>query len=289
MKYVLHAIAFVASLVMFGGATAAIEVPASLPQTLVVDYAGKLTAEEQVALSEKLHAYHRKTSNVLVVVTIPSLKETGQPTLQDWNMKLADTWKPGSAKKDNGLIMTVLGKSAPYKVRINPGRGLTGVITDAFAKRTIEDTMKPVLNRPDGYYAGINVAIDAVMAKIGNEFTVETPVGAKPKFSAAAIALVVLAALCAFLLGLISIWFSGVVGLVAGALATSVVLASGLGSTILGAIIGLIIGLVLGAFARGFGGEGGGGFGDFGGGISSGGGGAEIDSGGDFDGGGGGD
>lgn len=154
-------------------AQAAIEIPKAMPQELVADYAETLTAEQHTALSQKLREYFVASSNVVVVVTIPSLEAVGQPTLQDWNMTLADTWKPGNAQKSNGVIVTILGTKAPYKVRINPGRGLEGPLTDAFCKRLIEDMMKPVLNKTGGYYDGINVAVDGLVKQIGQEFSPE--------------------------------------------------------------------------------------------------------------------
>jgi uncharacterized membrane protein YgcG len=175
MKKILKALAL-CFLVLVGTsiAQAKISIPDQLPHELVSDYAGMLTVGQKAELNAKLRAYYDKTTNVFVVVTIPSIEETGEATLQDWNMKLADTWKPGSAEKSNGLIMTISGKVPPFKVRINPGRGLTGSLTDAYLKRMIEDTMKPVLNAPTNYYQGINVAVDAMAAQVGDEFTHES-------------------------------------------------------------------------------------------------------------------
>src|SRR3989344_1410837 len=152
---------------------AGIEIPKVLPRELVADYAAQLSPPERNALGQKLHEYYNKTSNVFVIVTIPSLEAVNQPSLQEWNMHLAETWKPGDAKKDNGLILTVLGTRAPYKVRINPGRGLEGALPDAYLKRLIEDRMKPVLNQPGQFSAGISLAVEDMAARVGSEFLPE--------------------------------------------------------------------------------------------------------------------
>lgn len=155
----------VITLLCLGTAQARIEIPNSLPQELIVDYAGTLSAEQRTMLSEKLLGYYAASSNVIVVITIPSLEAVGQPSLQDWNMKIAHMWKPGNAHKDNGVIMTILGTKAPYKVRINPGYGLEGILTDKFLKGLVEDVLKPVLNKPDSYYDGIVVAVDGLASQ----------------------------------------------------------------------------------------------------------------------------
>jgi uncharacterized membrane protein YgcG len=152
--------------------------PFGLPSTVsnrhVYDSANRLSNQEEAVIQKELKAYYKKTSNVILVVTIPSLQGTEFPTLHAWNVHLFDTWKPGSAKKNNGVIITIVGTIAPYKIWITPGRGLEGALPDAIANRIAEDDVDTVLNSPNGYFLGVKLAIERLQQVIGDEFTKDT-------------------------------------------------------------------------------------------------------------------
>ncbi len=252
-------------------AQAKISIPEQLPQELVSDYAGMLTAGQKAELNAKLRAYYDKTTNVFVVVTIPSIEETGEATLQDWNMKLADTWKPGDSEKSNGLIMTISGKASPFKVRINPGRGLTGALTDAYLKRMVEDTMKPVLNAPTNYYNGINVAVDAMATKVGDEFSGKGKATdtASENVDGIGVGFFFVAGAILVIAGIISIIASMSIGALVGWLVGASVSVGALWGIGIGVVAGLILGFIGKALTSGGGYGGSSGGGGWGGGSSS--------------------
>lgn len=124
----------------------------------VVDNAGLLTAAEEAAISADLEALETRTTDQLVLVTLPSLQ--GFP-IEDFGYRLGRHWGIGQAGKDNGVLLIV----APIerKVRIEVGRGLEGVLPDAMAKIIIENAVLPAFRRGD-FQAGIKAGVRDIIA-----------------------------------------------------------------------------------------------------------------------------
>src|ERR1700712_374930 len=67
----------------------------------VVDAAGILKPEERAGLEAKLKSYEDKTSDQVVVATLPSLQGT---TVEDFGNRLFRAWQIGQAKTNNGAL-----------------------------------------------------------------------------------------------------------------------------------------------------------------------------------------
>jgi uncharacterized protein len=113
----------------------------------VVDDANLLTYPEEVAVTADLKALEDKSSDQLVVVTLPSLQGY---TIEEFGYQLGRRWGIGTAKFDNGVILLVAPNER--KVRIEVGRGLEGTLTDALSKIIIENSILPRFR--DGDFAG---------------------------------------------------------------------------------------------------------------------------------------
>ena len=113
----------------------------------VVDDANLLSYPEEVAITADLKALEDKSSDQLVVVTLPSLQGY---TIEDFGYQLGRRWGIGTAKWDNGVILVVAPNER--KVRIEVGRGLEGTLTDALSKIIIENAILPRFR--DGDFAG---------------------------------------------------------------------------------------------------------------------------------------
>lgn len=133
--------------------------PAS--NTLVTDYAGILSPQEQAALERKLVAYDDSTSTQIAVVIEPSLDGDD---LFDYTMRLVEAWGIGRKGKNNGILLYVAFQDR--KVIIQTGYGTEGFLTDAMAKRIIETVIKPAF-RQGRYYEGLDRATD-VMIQLGS-------------------------------------------------------------------------------------------------------------------------
>jgi len=115
----------------------------------VVDGAGLLSPDERQALTAELKALEDKSSDQLVVVTLPSLQGY---TIEDFGYQLGRHWGIGTAKLDNGVLLIVA--PSERKVRIEVGYGLEPILTDALSKLVIENAILPRFRAGD-FPAGI--------------------------------------------------------------------------------------------------------------------------------------
>ncbi|MCJ2035215.1 YgcG family protein [Methylobacterium sp. J-068] len=129
----------------------------------VVDAAGILKPDDRATLEAKLKAYEEKTSDQVVVATVPSLQDR---TVEDYANRLFRAWKIGQAKTNNGALLLV----APHerKVRIEVGYGLEGALTDALSKTIITTAIAPRFKTGD-YAGGINAGIDAMLSILAGD------------------------------------------------------------------------------------------------------------------------
>ena len=145
----------VAWLCLLAIAAPAAELPALTGR--VVDQAGLLDAANRETLTAKLAAFEAKSSDQIVVATIPTLD--GEP-IEDFANRLFRTWGLGQAGEDNGVLLLVA--SNDRKMRIEVGYGLEGTLTDLHSKLIIEDTMVPAFRAGD-FARGIGGAVDDII------------------------------------------------------------------------------------------------------------------------------
>lgn len=130
----------------------------------VVDDADVLPPEVEASLTQKLDALQRDTKRQLVVVTVADAQ--GYP-LSDYGYRLGRAWQVGLGDADNGVILLIApnnpkGQRGP---RIEVGRGLEPIVTDALAGTIIRGDMLPRLN--EGNIAQAMVAgTDALIAQL---------------------------------------------------------------------------------------------------------------------------
>jgi uncharacterized protein len=134
------------------------------PKGYVNDHAGFLSPSIKAQLENVLRTFDEKTSNQIVVATFPSLE--GE-SLEDFSMRLAEAWKAGQAKKDNGVIFLIF--KDDRKMRIEVGYGLEGVLTDALSGQIIREVVAPYFRRGD-YSGGIEAGVSAIMKATQGEF-----------------------------------------------------------------------------------------------------------------------
>src|SRR4249920_3742499 len=113
----------------------------------IVDDADLLSQADRAELDAELKALEDKSSDQLVVVTLPSLQGY---TIEDFGYQLGRRWGIGTEKMDNGVVLIVAPNER--KVRIEVGRGLEGTLTDALSKIIIENGILPRFR--EGDFAG---------------------------------------------------------------------------------------------------------------------------------------
>jgi uncharacterized protein len=130
----------------------------------VVDEAGLLSPREVGALeslSRAAHAQGGGTGVQLQYLVVPSLE--GEP-IESFSVRVAEAWKLGSAKEDNGVLVVVARDDRA--VRIEVGGGIEGGLTDAQAGRIIRDTIVPAF-RAGRYGEGLYQAGQQILAALG--------------------------------------------------------------------------------------------------------------------------
>jgi len=128
------------------------------------DYAGVVDAPAAERLETKLRAFDEQTSSQVVVAVFPELPS---PSLEDFTIRAAQSWRVGRSKLDNGVVLFVFVKDR--KMRLEVGYGLEGALPDAIAKRIVADVVAPRFR--DGDYAGgIQAGVDAIIAATRGEY-----------------------------------------------------------------------------------------------------------------------
>jgi uncharacterized protein len=119
----------------------------------IVDDANLLSAADKAAIEADLAALEAKSSDQLVVVTLPSLQGY---EIEDYGYQLGRQWGIGQKDKNNGVLLIVAPNER--KVRIEVGRGLEPVVTDLMSKIIIENAILPEFRRGD-FAAGIKAGV----------------------------------------------------------------------------------------------------------------------------------
>lgn len=132
-------------------------------QALVTDLTGTLNPSEIAQLDAKLKAFETEKGSQIAVLIVP----TTQPEdIAQYSIRVVDQWKIGRKKQDDGVLILVA--KDDRKMRIEVGRGLEGAIPDLYAKRIVDDELKPRFKQGD-FYGGINAATDKVTRLINGE------------------------------------------------------------------------------------------------------------------------
>lgn len=268
-----------AGVLLAAAALAAAEVAAPPLKARVTDLTGTLTASQLQDLESRLREFERGKGSQVAVLMLP----TTQPeTIEQYSIRLAEAWKIGRAKVDDGAILVIA--KDDRKLRIEVGRGLEGAIPDGIAKRVIAEVITPHFKAND-FYGGVAAGADALMKLIEGEDLPAPQSGLTvngihraidiPTIFALFVALVLMDAIFRRLFG--RVIGAGISGGIVGVIVW--VAAGVLVFSIVGGLIGFVIALINGSNS-GRGGSssggwsgGGGGFGGGGGGFSGGGGG----------------
>ena len=259
------------------------QVPVPALRAPVTDLTSTLTAQQRESLDAKLRAFETRKGSQVAVLIVP----TTQPeTIEQFGIRVADKWKLGRKKIDDGAILIIA--KDDRTLRIEVGYGLEGVLTDAASKRIISEVVVPRLRQGD-FDAGVRDGVDSIMRIVDGE-ALPAPARAGGAGTTDFKEFLPVVLLIAFGLGRALRGFAGrlpaaaVTGAVVAAIAW-VVLGTVIGGMITGVIafvftlVGSVAGLPGVAGQRGWsggggfgsGGGGGGGFGGGGGGFGGGG------------------
>jgi uncharacterized protein len=119
----------------------------------ITDQAGLLTADDYTAIQAELAALEQKSTDQVAVVTLKSLEGYA---IEDYGYQLGRKWGIGQKDKDNGILLIVAPNER--KVRIEVGRGLEPIMTDAMSSLIVQNAILPEFRRGD-FSAGIRAGV----------------------------------------------------------------------------------------------------------------------------------
>jgi uncharacterized protein len=159
----LSLIVFTLALILHATPTLARDVPAL--KARVNDYARMLSSYTEKQLEGILRDLEKTDSTQIVVLTIPSLE--GE-VLEEFSIKVADTWKIGQKGLDNGAILLIA--KDDRQIRIEVGYGLEGSLTDLMSGRIVQNVILPRF-RAGNFDQGVLDGVQAMVGVVRGEFT----------------------------------------------------------------------------------------------------------------------
>jgi uncharacterized protein len=133
----------------------------------VTDTAGMLNANQRAALENVLQEYETRTGSQIGVLLVSS---TAPEAIEQYGIRVADAWKIGRKGIDDGAILIVAkdNPKALRRLRIEAGRGVQGVLTDAQSKRILQDVIAPHFRQND-FYGGLAAGVSAITSLLDQE------------------------------------------------------------------------------------------------------------------------
>jgi len=129
------------------------------------DYAGVVSKDAAHRFNEQLAQFERETSNQVVVAvwqTMPS-----QSSIEDFTQRTFEAWRIGQKGTNNGAVLFVFVKDR--QMRIQPGYGLEGALTDFTSDQIIRDEIAPHFRNGD-YEGGLASGIESIEKAIRGEY-----------------------------------------------------------------------------------------------------------------------
>jgi uncharacterized protein len=134
------------------------------PTAYFNDYAGVVSAADAQRLDAKLRQLAEETSTQVVVAVFKNLPS---PSLEDFTVRTAQSWRVGRKDWDNGAVLFVFVDDR--KMRIETGYGLEGALPDQLAGRILDEQVRPRFRAGD-WAGGLEAGIDGIVAATRGEY-----------------------------------------------------------------------------------------------------------------------
>lgn len=135
------------------------------PSQYFNDYAGITHASVAAQLNTQLEQFERDTSNQIVIAIYPTMQTDS--SIEDYTVRVAQSWHVGQKKKDNGAILFVFVRE--HKMYIQVGYGLEGALPDALCKQIIDQEIKPYFKAGD-FDRGLESGVAAIISATKGEY-----------------------------------------------------------------------------------------------------------------------
>src|ERR1700694_1968921 len=122
----------------------------------VVDQTGTLSSGDVASLTQTLQSLEARKGSQVAVLIVPT---TAPETIEQYSLRVAETWKIGRKKIDDGALLVVA--KDDRKLRIEVGYGLEGALTDVTSKRIIDEIITPSFRNGD-FAGGISAGVTQI-------------------------------------------------------------------------------------------------------------------------------
>lgn len=156
------------------------------PNTLVNDYANVLSADQKQQLETKLVAFNDSSSTQIAIAI---LKSVGDYDINEYAVELGRKWGVGQSGKNNGIMIVVA--VGDRKISIQTGYGLEGALPDIYAKRIIDNDIKPNF-RTGNYYTGLDEATTSIIKYTRGEYKNDSPKASSKKGGSGSIIIIII-------------------------------------------------------------------------------------------------
>jgi uncharacterized protein len=129
----------------------------------VVDQTGTLSSDEIASLNQTLRNFEARKGSQVAVLIVPT---TAPETIEQYSLRVAETWKIGRKKIDDGALLVVA--KDDRRLRIEVGYGLEGALTDVTSKRIIDEIITPSFRSGD-FAGGISSGVDRIIRVVDGE------------------------------------------------------------------------------------------------------------------------
>jgi uncharacterized protein len=151
------------------------QVPVPTLSGRATDQTATLTAEQKATLEQTLQAFEARKGSQLAVLIVPT---TAPETIEQYALRVAELWKLGRKKVDDGAILVVAKNDRALRIEV--GYGLEGALNDATSKRIISEIITPRFQQGD-FYGGITAGVGQIIRVIDGEPLPEPVTGPKGK------------------------------------------------------------------------------------------------------------
>jgi len=129
------------------------------------DYASVVSSGTATQLNQRLEQFERDASSQIVVAIFPKMQS--ESSIEDYTVRVAQSWKVGQKDKNNGAVLFVF--TQDHKIFLQVGYGLEGALPDALCKRIIADEITPQF-KAGNFDAGLTAGVNAILAATKGEY-----------------------------------------------------------------------------------------------------------------------
>jgi uncharacterized protein len=129
----------------------------------VIDQTATLSLSELSQLEKTLIAFEAKKGSQIAVLILPTTKPEA---IEQYSIRVAEAWKLGRARVDDGVILIVAKNDRTMRIEV--GYGLEGALTDYTAKRIITEVITPKFKQGE-FNAGITAGVEQIIRVIEGE------------------------------------------------------------------------------------------------------------------------